>query len=68
MEGAGRMRWPRLRDLPESERTAFEEWLRGQTVPIDPSLPDTPEEQDCYYMHDYERWKGLRRTGWNVWD
>lgn len=58
----------RIRDLPEDERESFAVWLRGQTVPIDPSLPDTPEEQDCYYSHDYTRWNTKRHTGLELWD
>jgi hypothetical protein len=60
------MTHPRLRDLTEPERAIFKEWLRGQTVPVDDSLPD--EEQDFYYRHDYEIWKESRIAGWQVWD
>lgn len=45
----------RLRDLPESEREPFTEWLRGETAPIIEGVPDS--EQDAVYEHDYLRWK-----------
>lgn len=55
-------KWPRIRDLPESEREPFTEWLNGQTRPLIDGLPD--DEQDGYYRWDYERW----RAGWPVVD
>jgi len=46
--------WPRLRDLPETERIIFNEWLCGQTCPWIEGEPES--EQDGYYPWDYERW------------
>jgi hypothetical protein len=47
--------YPRIRDLPESERKPFEDWLLGQTVPF---IQDTAiMEQDGYYPSHYARWK-----------
>lgn len=55
--------WPRLRDLPETERTAFAGWLadNGATCPEIPGEPDY--EQDGYYAHDLDSWRHLRRCG-----
>lgn len=48
--------YPRLRDLPETERVPFNKWLYGQTRPVtDPTLPHS--EWDEYYPWDYDRWK-----------
>lgn len=47
--------WPRIRDLPESEREPFRTWLDGQTRPWIEGEPAS--EQDAYYRHDYENWK-----------
>ena len=47
--------WPRIRNLPESERAEFEKYLEGQTRPWIDGLP--ANEQDGYYEHDYDRWK-----------
>lgn len=54
--------WPRLRDLPESERQAFTNWICEQTRPIEPSLPETEEYQDFYFRHDYYRWRETRES------
>ena len=48
--------YPRIRDLPEVERNPFDNWLQGQTCPVeDCSLP--MEDWDWYYPCDYTRWK-----------
>lgn len=55
----------RLRDLPETERSQFYVWLRGQTIPCFDGVPDA--EQDGFYLHDYRRWKsdpGRSTAGW----
>ena len=49
------MDWPRIKDLPQDEQKPFSEWLRGQTCPWIEGL--SPQEQDAYYKHDYDRWK-----------
>jgi len=54
--------WPRIRDLPESERDAFTEWLDGQTRPMIEG--EDMSEQDAYYEHDYRAWK----RGIGAWD
>jgi hypothetical protein len=47
--------YPRIRDLPVSEREPFAAWLIGQTVPM---ITDTTDgEQDAYYPWDYDNWK-----------
>jgi hypothetical protein len=51
-------KWPRLKDLPPDERDAFDEWLKGRTVPAIDGLP--PEEQDAYFPWDYALWKNRR--------
>lgn len=50
--------WPRIRDLPSSERDCFDAWLYGQTRPMLRGLPDS--EQDGYFPWDYDRWKAGR--------
>lgn len=55
----------RLRDLPETERSQFFAWLRGQTIPVLNGVPDS--QQDGFYLHDYRRWKsdlGGSNAGW----
>ena len=47
--------WPRIKDLPEEEQKPFSSWLIGQTVPEIDGVPW--DEQDGYYMWDYDRWK-----------
>jgi len=47
--------WPRIRDLPESERKPFLKWLCGQTCPLVEGIP--MKDQDFYYPWDYDRWK-----------
>jgi hypothetical protein len=47
--------WPRIRDLPESERQPFSEFLWGQTLPLIDGVPMA--EQDGYYPWDYDNWK-----------
>jgi hypothetical protein len=47
--------YPRIRDLPVSEREPFAAWLIGQTVPMITDSPDS--EQDAYYPWDYDNWK-----------
>jgi len=47
--------WPRIRDLPESERAPFIKFLVGQTCPWIEGEP--MESQDGYYRQDYENWK-----------
>lgn len=60
--------WPRLRDLPETEREVFGKWLyeNGQTRPEVAGVPDA--DQDFYYSHDYDRWKVMRSIGLEIWD
>lgn len=45
--------YPKIRDLPEEERSLFTEWMTGQT------RPHLPGEgiQDGYYPQDYDRWQ-----------
>ena len=59
-------KWPRLRDLPEPQRSLFADWLAGQTRPEVKGVPDA--DQEFYYSHDYDRWKNLQRVGWEAWD
>lgn len=47
--------WPRVRDLPKSERKPFTRWLAGQGRPWLDGL--ALQEQDGYFPWDYERWK-----------
>lgn len=47
--------WPRIRDLPESERVEFHQWLSGQTCPLLTGV--SFEDQDAFYPWDYERWQ-----------
>lgn len=59
--------WPRLRDLPETEREVFRKWLLGKTRP--PEVAGIPDaDQDFYYSHDYDRWKVMRSIGLEIWD
>ena len=49
--------FPRLRDLPPTEREAFREWLArgGHTLPVcDTAEPR--ETRDWYYPWDYAAW------------
>lgn len=48
-------KWPRVRDLPQAEQAAFNQFLEGQTRPIIEGLPN--EEQDGYYPWDYDNFK-----------
>lgn len=47
----------RIRDLPESERDPFRQWLFHSTRPVIDGEPLDAEHQDGYYLCDYERWK-----------
>lgn len=47
--------FPRIRDLPVSERQTFSTWLIGQTRPWIEGVVE--EEQDAYFPWDYDRWK-----------
>jgi hypothetical protein len=49
------MKIERIRNLPENEQPAFRAFLRGQTVPLIPSVPDN--EQDGFFWRDYENFK-----------
>lgn len=48
-------RFPRIKDLPVEEQRPFLAWLQGQTCPYLKGVPY--EEQDGYYIHDYEAWR-----------
>ncbi len=50
--------WYRVRDLPESERQPFEQWLTGKTRPWLDGEPET--EQDGYFYWEYSRWRELK--------
>jgi hypothetical protein len=52
----------RLRDLPESERKPFAEWLYGSHhyIPLIQGAPNN--EQDGYWLSDYNEWKGATPT------
>lgn len=55
----------RLRELSEPARSQFQNWLRGQTVPVLTGVK--VEDQDAFYLHDYRRWKsglGQHGKGW----
>lgn len=54
MDSKPEVKWPRLRDLPADQRTAFNRWLLGQTCPWLEGIPES--EQDGYFPGDYERW------------
>ena len=43
--------WPVIESLPEEEQKPFEEWLWGQTRPIN------EDGSVGYYQYDYARWK-----------
>ena len=47
--------WPRFRDIPEPERTAFRKFMVGQTCPFIPGLE--PGESDFYFPWDYDNFK-----------
>lgn len=60
------VRWPRIRDLPETERVPFTKWLSCQTRPLIEGVPY--EEQDAFYPEDYKRWKRVLKGEKVLWD
>jgi hypothetical protein len=53
--------WPRIRDLPESDRGPFLVYLFGRTAPHIDGVPEV--EQDAYYPWDYDSWLAKRELG-----
>lgn len=59
--------YKRISDIPESEREEFRKWMwmTGQTCPM------VDGEGPCVYTWDYERWKKIKRRGYELveeWD
>ena len=51
----------RLRNLPDSERVPFEQWLIANKKTKGLIEFAEPQDQDGYFQDDYEEWKRTTR-------
>lgn len=58
--------WPRIKNLPDTEKEPFRKWLTGQTCPLLTGV--AMEEQDGFYPWDYERWQRHLKGEKTLWD